>query len=119
MNILPFKYFVYLNYLLFSSLLLATWWLLPKVVSFNIFLTVVSLVVLIVLLISKEKNIPNIQLISTRIALLVVFLVSVWLAFAHFFFTVDNSWLILLTLILPAISLLSLVFVDVSHNRNY
>jgi len=116
MNILPYRYFVYLNYLLFLGLLLGTWWLLPKVVSFNIFLTVISLVVLIVLLISKEKDVPNIQLISTRITLLVVFVASVWLAFAHFFFMVDNSWLILLTLILPAVSLLSLVFVDVSHN---
>ena len=116
MNILPYKYFIYLNYLLFVSLLLATWWLLSKATSFNIFLTVVSLITLTVLLVSKEKHIPKIQLISTRIVLLVVFVASVWLSFAHFFFTVDNSWLILITLCLPAVSLISLVLVDTNHN---
>ncbi len=116
MNVLPYKYFVYINYLLFLSLLLATWWLLPQINSFNIFLTVISLLALVALLVSKEKSVPNVKLISTRITLLVVFVASVWLAFAHFFFTVDNSWLILVTLFLPAVSLLSLVFVDTSHN---
>jgi hypothetical protein len=38
------------------------------------------------------------------------------LSFAHFFFTVDNSWLILITLCLPAVSLISLVLVDTNHN---
>ncbi len=116
MNLIPYTYFIYINYLLFLGLLTLSWIISPSSVEINVFITVCTIIVLLALIFSKKKDFPKWQKMPTRIVQLIVFVVSIIVSFSHYFFNVDNTNLILIVLILPAISLLSLIIVNNEEN---
>lgn len=111
MNLIPYNYFVYINYLVFVVVGVSSWLLSSTNNSINIFLSLLGFFGFLVLMLSKEKQFPSFEYIPTRIVQLVIFVASVLISFSHYFFQVDNNSLILLVLIAPMITLLTLIFV--------
>ncbi len=118
MNLIPYTYFIYVNWLLFLGLLMSTWVISPSSIEINVFITICSIIVLLVLIFSKRKDFPKWHKIPTRIVQLVVFVVSIMVSFSHYFFNVDNNNLILVLLILPVISLFSLIILNNEEDIN-
>jgi hypothetical protein len=112
MNLISYNFFVYFNYLVFLAIAGGGWLISPESTNLNVFLSVAGVVGLGALLFSQGKSLPPLNFIPTRITQLIVFLDVVVVSFSHYFFEVDNSNLILLLLIAPAVSLLTLIFVN-------
>ncbi len=118
MNLIPYSIFVYINYVIFLSIAGLGWLISSTSVEINTFLSIAGLAGIVVLFLSKNKEFPPISVIEPRLALLFIFLALIIISFSHYFFQVDNSNLILLVLIAPALSLLSMIFVDTEQEKD-
>lgn len=114
MSLIPYKYFVYLNYAIAAILTLLPWFIGDKT-SAKLVISGIGLATLLVLGLSKEKPFPKLQLIPVRAVILSVFILMVFLSFSHYLlnFSEENG---LVTLIYSSsmLTLLSLVFTSLN-----
>jgi cytochrome b561 len=118
MNLIPYNIFVYLNYVIYLAIAVSGWLISPESQNINLFLTIAGLASLVSLSLSSQKEFPPISLLPARIVQLILFVIAIVTSFSHYFFQVDNSNLILLVLIAPAISLLTLIFVNTDAEKD-
>ena len=120
MNILPYKYFIYL-----TSVLGVLNIILPFALdstgpfSTKISFIVIGLISLIISLISKEKDFPKVNILNPKLVLLGIFVFSIFQTFSPYLFSfTDRFNLVLVALLIPAANLAGILFTKFEEKNN-
>ncbi len=115
MNLMPYKYFIFINYVSALSLVVLPW-LLTEKTSAAILISVTGLMMLIISILSKGKSYPTINIIPVRIVVLLQFILSILLSFSHFLLNFsDQKGLVIL---IYSVSFLTLLLLTVTNIIN-
>lgn len=107
MNLIPYKYFVYLSYALaILNIILPI--ILGKV---QISLILVGILSLALTIFSKGKNFPKLEYLTPKLVVLGLFVLDIFQTFTPYLFsyTTETS-LVWIALVIPAISLVGIFF---------
>jgi hypothetical protein len=112
MNLIPYNFFIYLNYLICGCWIVLPWVFnqTGSINQTNIFLSLLGVILFFVLASSKQVSFPKTEFIDVRIVVLVLFVHAIVLAFFPYIFAyTSNTALFRLTYILAAIELVSIL----------
>jgi hypothetical protein len=108
MNIIPYKYLIYFSYLSSLVVSIAPFFFLDKISTLSaVILSVLGLIILVVSLISKDKEFPKIHIVGKRTAVLSLYVESILITFSQFIFGFPSGSILIW--ILYSVSILQLV----------
>lgn len=115
MRLLPYSYFVYSNYILNISLFISAIIFYENSNTFTL-LSIVSLGLLLINSLSKNKTFPNTQLIPTKFVIFSNFALAIILSFTQYLAGFSNNiYLSGITLIISVLTLFILIITNLQE----
>jgi hypothetical protein len=116
MNLVPFQFFIYFNYLVYGLVVILPLVLARDATTALYTLPVVGLLGLGVMLMSQGNQTPKINLIPPRIVLLVNLVLAIFLSFSPYLLTfASKSQLVWSIIALSVLQLILLIITDFKH----
>ena len=117
MNLIPYNYFIYINYILSLGAIAAAWFFSGNNAG-NIGITVFALAALVISAISQNHKYPSLEVLQPRFVLLGLFVTSIFVTFLPYLLNIQSFREILwVCIVYPCLTLLSIFLVSVKNKE--
>jgi hypothetical protein len=115
LNLLPYKFFIYINYVLTAAIVALPWVFLPDNTPAKVVLTVIGVILFAIQASSKKVSFPAAELISPRFVVLATMAVAVIIPFLHFILKyTENVSLLWAMYIVCILQLITIIIADLT-----
>lgn len=119
MNLIPYTYFIYLNYALGLLNIILPWLVdTGSNISTKLSFVITGALVLVLSILSEDKIYPKVSLVNTKLVTLGLFALAIIQTFSPYLLSFTNkSNLVWIALIIPAITLVGIFFTKFEEKK--